>query len=152
MKDIEFRVYDKKTKQMVTEENVYKIIDDYEQNGKVEVFGPYYKYERYPTYNILVILRYLKEDIIDEIDEDTNEPRFEIMQYTGLKDKNGKKIFEGDIVKDFLGDVGVVVYSAKHSAFEVKGWENGYRFWHDIDIEVIGNIFDNKEILEANNE
>ena len=69
------------------------------------------------------------------------------MQYVGLKDKNDKKIFEGDIVKDLLGDVGVVVYSTKHSAFEVKGWENGYRFWHDIDIEVIGNVFDNKELL-----
>ena len=151
MRAIEFRVYDKKTKQMVTEENVYKIIDDYERNGKVEVFGPYDRDEWYPAYEILTIFDYLK-DIINKIDEDTNEPRFEIMQYTGLKDKNGKKIFEGDIVKDFLGDVGVVVYSTNHSAFEVKGWENGYRFWHDIDIEVIGNIFDNKEILEGNDE
>lgn len=146
MREIEFRVYDKKTKQMVTAENVYKIIDDYEQNGKVEVFGPYYRNEWYPAYDILAIFKYLKY-VTDKIDEDTNEPRFEIMQYVGLKDKNDKKIFEGDIVKDLLGDVGVVVYSTKHSAFEVKGWENGYRFWHDIDIEVIGNVFDNKELL-----
>ena len=146
MKEIEFRVYDKKTKQMVTAENVYKIIDDYERNGKVEAFSPYDRDEWYPAYEILTIFDYLK-DIINKIDEERNEPRFEIMQYTGLKDKNGKKIFEGDIVKDLLGDVGVVIYSTKHSAFEVKGWENGYRFWHDIDIEVIGNVFDNKELL-----
>ena len=146
MREIEFRVYDKKTKQMVTAENVYKIIDDHERNGKVEAFGPYDSDEWYPAYEILIIFDYLK-DIINKIDEEQNEPRFEIMQYTGLKDKNGKKIFEGDIVKDLLGDVGVVIYSTKHSAFEVKGWENGYRFWHDIDIEVIGNVFDNKELL-----
>ena len=82
----------------------------------------------------------------ERVDENT------ICQFTGLYDKNGKEIYEGDIVKDFLGYVGVVVYSTKHSAFEVKGWENGYRFWHDIDIEVIGNVFDNKEILEGNDE
>lgn len=70
-------------------------------------------------------------------------------EYTGLTDKNGKKIFEGDIVKNSR-DVGLLYYKEKNSAFTVKGWEYGYWLWHDKeDIEVIGNIHDNPELLEV---
>ena len=70
-------------------------------------------------------------------------------QYTGLTDKNGVKIFEGDIVKNSR-DVGLLYYKEKNSAFTVKGWEYGYWLWHDKeDIEVIGNIYDNPELLEV---
>lgn len=70
-------------------------------------------------------------------------------QYTGLTDKKGKKIFEGDIVKNSR-DVGLLYYKEKNSAFTVKGWEYGYWLWHDKeDIEVIGNIYDNPELLEV---
>ena len=70
-------------------------------------------------------------------------------QFTGLTDKNGKKIFEGDIVKNSR-DVGLLYYKEKNSAFTVKGWEYGYWLWHDKeDIEVIGNIHDNPELLEV---
>lgn len=69
-------------------------------------------------------------------------------QYTGLTDKNGVKIFEGDIVKNSI-DVGLLYYKEKNSAFTVKGWEYGYWLWHDKeDIEVIGNIYDNKDLLK----
>lgn len=72
-----------------------------------------------------------------------------IGQYTGLTDKKGKKIFEGDIVKNSR-DVGLLYYKEKNSAFTVKGWEYGYWLWHDKeDIEVIGNIYDNPELLEV---
>lgn len=74
-------------------------------------------------------------------------------QYTGLNDKNGTKIFEGDIVKlsseltldDFDGFIGQV-------KFELGGFNivNGYKgdsvFQDCRDIEVIGNIYDNPEL------
>lgn len=81
-------------------------------------------------------------DYVDyEIDRNT------LGQYTGLKDKNGKKIFEGDIVKDILGQIGQIVYKEKYSAFVVDKWEVGYALWFDKGIEVIGNIYDNPELL-----
>lgn len=69
-------------------------------------------------------------------------------QYTGLKDKNGKKIFEGDIIKDCLDEIGIIEYKPKRAAFVVKNWEDGYILWTQDNIEVIGNIFENPELLE----
>ena len=75
----------------------------------------------------------------------------ELMQFTGLLDKNGKEIYEGDIVKVKWGGVGDVVF--KDGGF-VSQWENGnveYRVCKsDIEsreVEVIGNIYENPELL-----
>lgn len=70
-----------------------------------------------------------------------------IGQYTGLTDKNGlTKIFEGDIVRIFDGEYfsGVVKYSNEQGSFTVD--DTSLHYWVS-DIEVIGNIHDNSELL-----
>lgn len=75
-------------------------------------------------------------------------------QYTGMLDKNGNKIFEGDIV-DFSdrsdGDgYGVVRYDESETEFEFE-YDNIYRSlgsYYPKNIEVIGNIYDNPELLK----
>lgn len=79
-------------------------------------------------------------------------------QYTGLTDKNGKKIFEGDIVKDEQAQMlGKVVYATATDGFDGMagfmvddiddGLQNYNGFWHLV--EVIGNIHDKPELLKG---
>lgn len=72
-------------------------------------------------------------------------------QFTGLTDKNGKKIFKGDIVKCLSLEYGYVnkeVYYAEDRArFVLGSLGSDYDFEEYIKVEVIGNIYDNPELL-----
>ena len=98
-----------------------------------------------------------------------------IMQYTGLKDKNGKEIYEGDIIKDHKGAIKRIEYINDYMTFcpftkEEWRWynegSNHFKYCYDQDddgnrplsflcwyesyeLEVIGNIHENPELLEA---
>lgn len=77
-----------------------------------------------------------------------------LCQYIGLTDKNGKKIWENDIVRTNRGRLCIVVFfsSPSHQGFDLKPIEvknpppKSWELW--MNLEVVGNVFDNPELLE----
>jgi uncharacterized phage protein (TIGR01671 family) len=123
---IEFRAWDKRNKVMEYS-NILK---------QITCFFPYQDINERISYAQL----------------ETND--YVLMQFTGLFDKNNKKIFEGDIVKDCLDNIGIVKYLCWKAfcGFTVDtinsvDWcrNNGV-----FDCEVIGNIFEDSKLIEEN--
>ena len=119
MRDIKFRAWDTKFKAMSSPMNLRNGLDFFH-------FGPSHKGQ---------LIRALASDSID------------LMQYTGLHDKNGVEIYEGDIVR------------RDNTIFLVVWYEYGWHYaWgadevssrlHDANMfEVIGNIYENPKLLK----
>lgn len=78
-----------------------------------------------------------------------------IMQSTGIKDKNGKEIFEGDIV-DYKGRKAIIKWHGSYASFiyrfvdemqeRASEWDPLFLAYHHF--EIIGNVYENKEFLE----
>jgi uncharacterized phage protein (TIGR01671 family) len=145
MRQIKFRAWDHLTKQFI--ETGFHVI------GEVTMFG-------------------CIEDFIFENkgDRESSLERFndvEVTQFTGLKDKNGKDIYEADVMKiqlpmgGFWGNikaskVGEVFYEPDYGGFIVK-WEYSKNQHHErltcdiaCEAEILGNIYENKELLNLN--
>lgn len=107
-----------------------------------------------------------KEILEVDMNDLFKDPRFRLMQYIGVEDDNGKEIYEGDICRLRLEDddqelkdaIVLITYNEELAKF---GWpsimgadENVYFVGFDnfdgynFEIEIIGNIYENPELLE----
>lgn len=144
MREIKFRAWDKKSKKM---RQVTEI-----------VFNTGFYLE--PDDNTVKLIWVKGQDIIENKEiQLKRENDFILMQYTGLKDKDGKEIYEGDYIEyETEGEIygkGIVKYSEKYAQYVLVGTgtaKDEFEPLGDYNMEVYevrGNIYDNPELLEV---
>lgn len=122
-----FRAWDKVNKKL---KQVYSI--DFDENGEIQSIKDEYTKpnEVYAMFEV---------------------GYFELMQSTGLKDKNGVEIYEGDIIKNSYDEIYTVKWF--DASFYLEEKYNGGFDYHELHFEdnkkVIGNIYENPELLEG---
>lgn len=100
-------------------------------------------------------LEFVFKDTLDGFGNDGNPDLLKdviIMQFTGLYDKCKKEIFEGDIFKEGKNSLGYIIFDA--GRFDIK-WIKNKENYNDVlkfnfnSIRVIGNIYENPELLQG---
>ena len=146
-REIKFRMWIKERKMMV-------YVDDFYRDGICESLCPFGSLECDEWYPMCdaKLLKFLYSLSVDK--------RYVLMQYTGLKDKNGKEIYEGDIVRHVKSPsvtfYYVVEWDDKLAGFRLKWKTGGGIYYLDFyvevlpdKLEVVGNMFENPELLRV---
>ena len=134
MKPIKFRAWDKDKKWMV-----YDVQDAYDglwSERNSDEINDYYGY-------------------VSTFQSFTDEESFNFMQYTGLKDKNGVEVYFNDIVEDGYGHRYEVVFEGDclrcNGLRRIRGGHKPKNRWFGIDLKIIGNRYENPELLKEQN-
>lgn len=145
MREIKFRAYDSHYKYMN-----YKVL--------VGIYGEWDKVKDDENYTACSM--WIEPEKVDYKCEphwahfEPYHQNIHLMQYTGLHDKNGKEIYEEDIVKVDDIDLAVIYYDDDRMAWGIK--EIGEWYFDSpllsenvsLELEVVGNIYDNPDLLE----
>ena len=84
------------------------------------------------------------------IEHGTHEEQYslELMQFTGLLDKNGREVFESDVLNWSSGAQGVVTWDNEECCFAAENFDGSPGSWLTGMFEVIGNIYEHPELVK----
>lgn len=155
MREIKFRIWLPEHNQFV-----YPHICDFIRGGGNNVIGridPCFKYEKGLKFNVLFVHSNFDKNQMGEVNDHIDNIEHVIQQFTGLYDKNKKEIYEGDIVKCIVEGRNYEIKYGKAKFYPVlldtiatHGYEYDWEYWYDecSEKEVVGNIFENPELLQ----
>jgi len=156
-REIKFRVWNKQTKAWAKNDCSFHCFSNWQIDpftGQLTDFVGAIDGDRETRYNANPAPDYYLRD-----GEIVNEPRYVLIQFTGLKDKNGKEIYEGDIIhykfdgasypKEAQDELLTCEYNASFGGYTFDCKEDSY-YWAEIQgyVEIVGNVFENPELLE----
>jgi hypothetical protein len=81
-----------------------------------------------------------------DIDEKIACNQSDVMQFTGLKDKNGKEIYEGDVIR---GEGGNLPVEWRNGFYMVRPDKTAFDLVDGYEIDIIGNIYENPGLLKT---
>ena len=113
-------------------------------------------YEKYPRGIYEVMDLNLASEIVtlwsekEQTSFEVSLRKVELLQYTGFKDKNGKEIYDGYIVREKYGVEIPMVVTWDDAGFRTLGKHNGEQYVGYVkdSCEVVGNIYENPELLK----
>ena len=123
------------------------------KNFKFRAWDKDHKYMEYTDKKLVVCFSNEGVEVTDHTTFShscTSMENFELMQSTGLKDKNGTEIYEGDIVKNIYDEIYVVKWFDADFHLEEK-YNGGFDYFElhfGNNKEVIGNIYENQDLME----
>ena len=126
MRNINFRIRDKQL-------NKWMDLDTYQNMGAIEI-------ENDGTLTLSPRFRFTQSMAICP-------DAFDVMQYTGLKDKNGQEIYEGDILVEYGNEIDYWTVEYSYGKFCGICDDICEDLYELSDLEVIGNIYDNPELF-----
>ena len=136
MRDIKFRAWDSFNNRMIQNDRILKIC--------------FVRSDHIPS---LVVYSNRNIENHTEIRENYKQycNEFELMQYTGLKDKNGKDIYEGDILTSAFSKR-IVIFDENTCSFMLKDIDLRNELFSltkekSKNLEIIGNIYENKDLI-----
>lgn len=135
LREIEFRVWDTQNERIVYNPYIFERTPDYYLNNS--------EWEDWRKTD------YIFYEFWQDVEDGINRPCI-VMQYTNIKDKNGNKIFQGDIIKytQYYINTNMKYQKVKEVKWNSDRWNIYETNAGEGDIEIIGNIYQNSELIK----